>query len=162
MKGKLSMSRLKSFLKYILWGVLFFVFSNFLISVGLNSTYKPLERKDNISEITIYQSEATSINGRIRGLITNSDTNNLSEKYLEFDFYSSRNILLGKKFIQVNQLKNNDTQNIELFFKLNGVKYYNISVLDTKPAEEEIELLPKDLTKPEIILGTALAFFILW
>lgn len=156
------MSRLKTLFKYVLWIVMFAIFSEFLINVGLNSTYKQLERKDNIEQVQIYQSEATIVNGRIRGLITNSSSNNLSGKYLEFDFYSKNDVLLGKKYIQVNDLQDKQTQSIELLFKLKNVGYYNISVVDQKPDDEEIELLPKDLTKPEVILGTALVLLIFW
>ena len=156
------MSRLKTLFKYVLWIVMFAILSEFLINVGLNSTYKQLERKDNIEQVQIYQSEATIVNGRIRGLITNSSSNNLSGKYLEFDFYSKNDVLLGKKYIPVNDLQDKQTQNIELLFKLKNVGYYNISVVDQKPDDEEIELLPKDLTKPEVILGTALVLLIFW
>lgn len=156
------MSRLKTLFKYVLWIVMFAILSEFLINVGLNSTYKQLERKDNIEQVQIYQSEATIVNGRIRGLITNSSSNNLSGKYLEFDFYSKNDGLLGKKYIQVNDLQDKQTQSIELLFKLKNVVYYNISVVDQKPDDEEIELLPKDLTKPEVILGTALVLLIFW
>ncbi len=156
------MSRLKTLFKYVLWIVMFAILSEFLINVGLNSTYKQLERKDNIEQVQIYQSEATIVNGRIRGLITNSSSNNLSGKYLEFDFYSKNDVLLGKKYIQVNDLQDKQTQSIELLFKLKNVGYYNISVVDQKPDDEEIELLPKDLTKPEVILGTALVLLIFW
>ena len=156
------MSRLKTLFKYVLWIVMFAILSEFLINVGLNSTYKQLERKDNIEQVQIYQSEATIVNGRIRGLITNSSSNNLSGKYLEFDFYSKNDVLLGKKYIQVNDLQDKQTQSIELLFKLKNVGYYNISVVDQKPDDEEIELLPTDLTKPEVILGTALVLLIFW
>ena len=34
------MKRMGTFLKYTLWVIAFFIFSNFLIEVGLNSNYK--------------------------------------------------------------------------------------------------------------------------
>ena len=101
------MERTKTLLKYALWVVLFIIFSEFLINVGLNSTYKPIERKDNIAQVNIYQAEATLVNGRIRGLITNSQPEDLSGKYLKFDFYSERDVFLGRKFIAINTLQEN-------------------------------------------------------
>lgn len=53
------MDRLKTFLKYALWIIGFFILSNFLIYVGLNSNYRDLERKDSIQQVQIYQAEAT-------------------------------------------------------------------------------------------------------
>ena len=156
------MSRLKTFLMYAFWVVIFFIFSDFLINVGLNSSYRPIERKDNLSQVNIYQAEATLVNGRIRGLITNSETDNISNKFLEFDFYSKRDVYLGKKIININELQPNETQNFEILFKLKDVSYYTVNVLDERPEGEEIEILPQDLTTGEIIVATIFTLLILW
>lgn len=145
---------------YALWIVLFIIFSEFLINVGLNSTYKPIERRDNVSQVNVYQAEATLVNGRIRGLITNSETDNISNKYLEFDFYSERDVYLGKKIININELQPDETQNFEILFKLEDVDYYTVSVLDERPEGEEIEILPDNWTKTDIIIATAIALLI--
>lgn len=85
----------------------------------------------------------------------------LKGKYLKFDFYSKRDVFLGKKYIEINEIESNGKQSIEMFFKLHDVSYYKVSVADKK-GEGEIEILPKDLTKPEIILATAITFLIFW
>ena len=156
------MDRVKTLFTYALWVVLFIIFSEFLINVGLNSMYRPIERKDNISQVNIYQAEATMVNGRIRGLITNSEPENLSGKYLEFDFYSERDVFLGRKFIDINELQEDETQNFEILFKLKEVDYYTVSVVDEKPDVEEIEILPEGWTTPQIIVATALTLLIFW
>lgn len=156
------MDRVKTLFTYALWVILFIIFSEFLINVGLNSMYRPIERKDNISQVNIYQAEATMVNGRIRGLITNSEPENLSGKYLEFDFYSERDVFLGRKFIDINELQENETQNFEILFKLKEVDYYTVSVVDEKPDVEEIEILPEGWTTPQIIVATALTLLIFW
>lgn len=156
------MDRVKTLFTYALWVILFIIFSEFLINVGLNSMYRPIERKDNISQVNIYQAEATMVNGRIRGLITNSEPENLSGKYLEFDFYSERDVFLGRKFININELQENETQNFEILFKLKEVDYYTVSVVDEKPDVEEIEILPEGWTTPQIIVATAITLLIFW
>ncbi len=156
------MKRTKTLLMYGLWIVLFIIFSEFLINVGLNSSYKPIERKDNVSQVNVYQAEATLVNGRIRGLITNSETDNISNKYLQFDFYSERDVNLGKKIINVNELQPGETQNFEILFKLEDVKYYTVSVLDERPEGEEIEILPEGWKTTDIIIATAIALLIFW
>ena len=147
---------------YALWVVLFIIFSEFLINVGLNSSYKPIERRDNVSQVNVYQAEATLVNGRIRGLITNSETDNISNKYLEFDFYSERNVFLGKKIIDINELQAGETQNFEILFKLEDVDYYTVSVLNERPEGEEIEILPEGWTTTDIIIATAITLLIFW
>ncbi len=156
------MKRVKTLFMYALWVVLFIIFSEFLINVGLNSSYKPIERRDNVSQVNVYQAEATLVNGRIRGLITNSETDNISNKYLEFDFYSERNVFLGKKIIDINELQAGETQNFEILFKLENVDYYTVSVLDERPEGEEIEILPEGWTTTDIIIATAITLLIFW
>ena len=156
------MKRVKTLLMYALLVVLFIIFSDFLINVGLNSSYRPIERRDNISQVNVYQAEATLVNGRIRGLITNSETDNISNKYLEFDFYSERDVFLGKKIINVNELQAGETQNFEILFKLENVNYYTITVLDERPKGEEIEILPEDWTTGEIVVATVFTLLIFW
>ena len=156
------MSRLKTLFMYALWIVLFIIFSEFLINVGLNSSYRPIERRDSVSQVNVYQAEATLVNGRIRGLITNSETDNISNKYLEFDFYSKRDVYLGKKIIDINELDTNGTQNFEILFKLEDVNYYTVSVLNEKPEGEEIEILPEGWTTSEIIVATMFTLLIFW
>lgn len=156
------MSRVKTLFMYASWVILFIIFSEFLINVGLNSAYKPIERKDNVSQVNVYQAEATLVNGRIRGLITNSETDNISNKFLEFDFYSERDVYLGKKIININELQPGETQNFEILFKLEDVDYYTVSVLDEKTEGEEIEILPEGMTTAQIVLATAITLLIFW
>lgn len=156
------MDRMKTFLIYALIVVGFILLSNFLIDVSLNSQYKDIERKDQTSQVQIYQAEATLVNGRIRGVVTNSGDVDLNNKYIKIDFYSKRDVFLGRKYIQINQLQKDETQPLEVFFKLQDVKSYSIEIVDEKPPEEEIEILPNDLSKSEVIISTALVLLILW
>ena len=110
------MERMKTFLKYALWVIGFFILSELLINVGLNVQYKPIERKDNIEQVQFYQAEATLINGRMRGVIKNDGEEDISNKYVEVDFYSERDVYLGKKYIKVNELSKEDIQSIEILF----------------------------------------------
>ena len=156
-----KMSRMKTLTLYVLAIVGFFLFSELLINASLESTYKEIGRRDNISQVAISQAEATIVNGRLKGTITNPEDNPINGKYLKVDFYSARDVLMGTKYIDVSNLQVNQTQEIEMYFKLENINYYNISVTDEK-TEKEIELLPKDLTKPEIIMGTILTLLIFW
>ena len=79
------MDKLKKYFIYILLLVGFFILSNFLINVGLNSTYKKITRKeDNLSQVVIYQEEATFVNGRIKGIVSNTSTINV--KYIKHKY----------------------------------------------------------------------------
>ena len=76
------MDRLKTFLIYALIVVGFIVFSEFLITVSLNASYKDIERRDTTSQVEISQAQATLVNGRIKGTIKDSPEDNLTGKYV--------------------------------------------------------------------------------
>lgn len=150
------MDRMKTFLKYALWVVGFAIFSEFIINVGLNSSYKAIERKDEIPQVQIYQAEATLVNGRIKGTI---DTANINKQYVKIDLFSKRGVFLGKKYIQLQKAQSK--QDFSIYFELEDVKSYQISLVDEKE-EGELEIIPKEWTKPEIILATAITLLMFW
>lgn len=154
------MDRVKTLLKYAVWVLAFIVLSEFLINVGLNSTYRKINRKDNIEQVNIYQAEATLVNGRIRGTITNSEPEELNGKYVRIDFYSKRDVFLGRRYIEVKDLAQNGTMSFEVFFKLQEVGSYEVVIADKKEPADEIEWVPKDWTKGEIIAATIVTLLI--
>lgn len=155
-----AFSTMKKILIWILILIGVFVLSNFLIYVGLNSTYQDIERKDNKSQIVVYQADATSVNGRIRGII--KEPGQIQAKYLKMELYTKRDVLAGRSYVEIEDGENNETQPFELLFKANNVAYYKIETVNEKEEGTELEILPKDLTKSEIILATALTFLIFW
>lgn len=68
-KWRKNMSRMKTFFKYAMWVILFFIFSEIMININLETVYRNIGRKDNLPQITIYQAQATKVNGRIKGTI---------------------------------------------------------------------------------------------
>lgn len=156
------MDRIKTFIKYglaIIGGILL---SELLINASLESQYRKLERRDNISQVIIQEAQATMVNARIKGKIENPEERPLEGKYLKFDFYSTRDVYMGTQYIDISNLEKNQTQDIEMYFRIERASYYQISMVDEKPeSSKELDLLPKDLTKPEIIIGTIMALLIL-
>lgn len=154
------MSRMKTLILYALAVVVAYFLTQLLINVSIESTYKTIQRKDEIKQVVITQAEATIANGRIKGIIVNSEENPINGKYVRIDFYSERDVLMGTKYIDISTLGMNQVQNIEMYFKLENVSYYEVSIADEK-TEPEIELLPNDLTKSEVILATFMVLLIL-
>ena len=147
--------------KIFLWILMIiglFILSDFLINVGLNSIYKDIERRDENSQIGVYQAEATYVNGRIRGIV--KDTENIENKYIEVELYSKRDVLMGRRYIPIEETLEN--QPFELLFRAKDVKYYKINIVDEKQEGPELEILSKELTKPEIVVFTAMALLIFW
>ena len=153
---------MKTFLKYILAIIIFFFFSNFLIYMSLETTYQNIGRKDNLQQVTIYQAQATKVNGRIKGTIYNDANNKITYRYLKIDLYSERGNLLGTKYIDLLGIRENETRNLAVYFKIQDVDYYEISFTEEKEEQEELPEMVKDLTKEQVVWGTFLTFLIFW
>lgn len=142
----------------ILVGV--FLLSDFLINVGMNSTYKNMERKDDNANIVVYQADATYVNGRIRGLIKGNEKE--KGNYLKIELYSKRNVMVGKRYIEIKDLKQEETQAFELLFRAKAATSYKAEIVKEKEQGDELEIIPRDLTQPEIALATIFTLLIFW
>ena len=142
----------------ILVGV--FLLSDFLINVGMNSTYKNMERKDDNANIVVYQADATYVNGRIRGLIKGNEKE--KGNYLKIELYSKRNVMVGKRYIEIKDLKQEETQAFELLFRAKAATSYKAEIVKEKEQGDELEIIPRDLTQPEIVLATIFTLLIFW
>lgn len=154
------MERMKTLAKYVLWLILFFIFSEIMININLESTYKDIGRKDRLEQVTTYQADATKINGRIKGTINNIN-NTITNTYLRIDLYSERNNFLGSKYIDVSNMRENETRDFEVYFKIQDVEYYEMKFTDEKQEGELPEML-QDLTSEEVRWGVFLTFLIFW
>lgn len=155
------MARLKTFLIYALILVAFFVFSEFVIAVGLNSSYKDIKRLDNTSQVDISLAQATLVNGKIQGTINDYGDDNLTGKYVEIDLYSERNNLVGKRYIEIQTTDENQTQDFSIYFEAEDIKSYSISIANEKEGGE-LNIIPDEWTKPEIIVATIFTLLIFW
>ena len=128
------MNTVKTFIKYIIWIILFWILSDFLINVGLKSTYKEMQKVEQIpSGIQVKEIKSTAVNGKIN-LIVNST--NLSGKFIKVDLYSSKDNLLGTQYLEIGEIKD-QTKEIDTYFKIADVKKYKISVTDEKGESTE-------------------------
>ncbi len=127
------MDRIKTIGTYIIWIVAFFIFSNFLIYIGLNASYVDIERMDNLEEVQIYQAQATKTDGRINGIVVNTNNTNeyLTGKFVKISLYSERDVLVKEEIIQID-LVNKEQQVIDFNFTTDNVHYYNIEIVGEK------------------------------
>lgn len=155
------MSRMKTFAKYLIWVILFWILSDILIYFGINSTYKDIKAKNEISsQISVSDAEATTVNGRVIGTVKNSEDNDISNKYLKVDVYAESGNLLGTNFLDIGNMGAVETKNFETYFKIQNVKSYDITIVDEREPEAigSDNFLIEDLTKFKII--TLLAFML--
>ncbi len=155
------MARMKTFLIYALLIVVFFIFSEFIISVGLNSSYNDIERKDNTSQVQISEAQATLVNGKIKGTIIDSEQDNLTGKYVEIDLYSSRDNMVGRRYVEIETTDVNRTQDFHIYFEAEDIESYSVAIVNEKQGGE-LEIIPEEWTRPEIIVATMFTLLIFW
>lgn len=122
------MSRMKTFAKYAIWLILFWILSDILIYLGINSTYKDINKKGEIpTGIEVAEMQATTVNGRTKMKINDA---NLSSKFLKIDLYSSTGVNLGTQYLEIGKVRENQSKEIETYFKISEVKSYEITVVE--------------------------------
>lgn len=122
------MNTMKKFTKYAIWLILFWILSDILIYFGINSTYKTIEQKGEIPVgIEVIQMQATTVNGRTKLKVNDSI---LSGKVMKIDLYSSTGVNLGTQYIELGNIKENESKEIATYFKIAEVKSYEITVVE--------------------------------
>lgn len=122
------MNRVKTFAKYVIWIILFWIFSDILINIGINTTYKDIKNKEEIPQgIEVMQMQATTVNGRIKIRINDEK---LSNKFIKINLYSSTGINLGVQYLEIGDIKEEESKEIETYFKISEVQSYDIAVVE--------------------------------
>lgn len=129
------MNRMKTFFKYTLMLILFYIFSNILIFFCLASMYDNIDLKGSLPNmIQIDIANATLVNGQIKGSINNNS--DIYDKYLKFDFYTDIDSLAGTKYIKVSDINSN---NFNFYFKLDHIESYSVEIVDEAKNSDEYE-----------------------
>ena len=129
------MNRVKTFAKYALWIILFWIFSDILINIAINTTYKNINRIGEIPNgIQVIEMEATAVNGRIKLIVNNTQ---LSGKYVKINLYSDLENLLGTQYISIGNISEGEQKEISTYFKIPEVKKYEIIIEDTEGKSTE-------------------------
>ena len=155
------MSTVKKFAKYVIWIILFWILSDILIYYGLNSTYKDMKNKgDNLNQVEVSTAEATKVNGRVIGKISNTKESNLSGKYLKINLYAESGNLLATEYVEIGKLRANEVKSFESYFKMQDVKSYDINIVDEKEENTSGVFMTEDMTNMGVLaLLTYMIFF---
>lgn len=120
------MNRIKTFAKYALMLIGFYILSNILIFFGINTNYDNLSVKGTIPEqVNITTASATIVNGKVKGSLL--DTYNISDKYIKFSFYTDNDSLACIKYLKVSELKDKE---FSFYFKYNYITSYSVELVD--------------------------------
>ena len=140
------MARMKTFFKYFLALVIFYIFSNLMISAFLKISFSELKDYQINTEplyVDVTEAEASNRNGHIYGIVKNTSESVVENKYLKFSMLSKNGNILGEKYVKIDKLEVNQLKKYEVSFECSDVKSFRIDLVDTKP--EDIKLI--DLIK---------------
>jgi len=124
------MGTMKKFFIYFLLIVAFYIFSKVAINGALSTTYayKDVNVKTDISmDVAV---EATNINGFAKGKILNDSGKKIEDSYIKIECYSKNNVLMGTKYIEIDELNTNEEKSFEIRFNFNKVHRAEISIVD--------------------------------
>ena len=142
------MGKLKTFLKYIIWIVSLAAFSALLIYIGLNSTYKNFEAiQKPISHINVEIAQATTVNGKIYGKVTNTEENYINDKYIRVEIFNKRMESMGTKYLKIEDLDVGRTKLFAVNFTAQNIKYYIIDIVEDSVKTDEEAKKAEDLYK---------------
>lgn len=132
------MDRMKTFFKYILVLVLFFVFSNLIINALLKNSYTDIKNSDiNIDVDGIYvgvdEAKVSGWNGNVKGIVKNNSNQVIENKYIKFSMLSKKGHVLGEKYVKIEKLEVDEIKNYEVDFDYDNVKGLKIELTDTMP-----------------------------
>ena len=145
------MKRLKTFGKYILAFVAFYIFSQVMIFIGLNTTYSSIDLRGNLPEgVLIRSAQGTSVNGEIKGNVIG----NLGSNYIKFNFYTDANTLAGSYYVNTSEITSG---NFEFYFKLNYIDSYSVELTDEVPQTSSSDKFSLQEYKGNILFAALVA-----
>ena len=142
------MSRLKTFLTYLILIVAFFAVSKFLEAGLIRNMYKDLTGKvigdfsyngqEIYLDIVVNEAKATNVNGYIDLTVTNKANIDIEEAYLKVNLHSKSEVLAITKFMDIKDLKAGESRNYKLNFEGKYIKTYIVLATDEFPDKENI------------------------
>ena len=119
--------------KIVLLVVAGFILTGFLIFIGFNVNFKPIELKSELSnQLSIEKAEATKVQARVYGYVQNSSENDVNGKFIRVSVFNVNGENLETKFLKIENLGKNESKLFKVWFNKNEVKSYTIDIVDNK------------------------------
>ena len=126
------MTDLKKDIKIVLLVVGGYILTNFLIFVGFNANYKAIELKSELpSVIKIEKAEATKVQGRVYGKISNTEENDLNGKYIKVVVFNDKNENIATEYLKIENLQKDEEKLFKATFNAEKAMSYTIDIVDT-------------------------------
>lgn len=127
------MKRLKTFFIYFMVFIAFYILTDILVSVSLATSYKPMTCTKNDTNgytVEISNAKSTNVSGYIEGTIKKNEDEQNYDKYMQIDFYSRYGNCLGRKYIDISNIANGQSNNFKVNFEYSNIETYQISTIN--------------------------------
>ena len=119
--------------KIVLLVVAGFILTGFLIFIGLNVNFKPIELKSELSnQLSIEKAEATKVQARVYGYVQNSSKNDVNGKFIRVSVFNVNGENLETKFLKIENLEKNERKLFKAWFNQKKVKSYTIDIVNSE------------------------------
>ena len=125
------MTDLKKDIKIVLLVVGGFLLTGFLIFIGFNVNYKPIELKAELPNvITIEKAEATKVQARVYGRIRNTEETDFNGKYIKVSLYNANNENISTEYLKIENLGKDENKLFRATFNVEKAKSYTVDLVD--------------------------------
>ena len=125
------MTDLNKDIKIVLLVIGGFLLTGFLIFVGFNVNYKPIELKSELPNvITIEKAEATKVQARVYGRIRNTEENDFNGKYIKVSLFNANNENISNEYLKIENLGKDENKLFRATFNAEKAKSYSVDLVD--------------------------------
>ena len=126
------MTDLNKDIKIVLLVVGGFLLTSFLIFIGFNVNYKPIELKAELPNvITIEKAEATKVQARVYGRIKNTEESDFNGKYIKVSLYNANNENISTEYLKIENLGKDENKLFRATFNAEKAKSYTVDLVDS-------------------------------
>lgn len=126
------MTDLNKDIKIVLLVVGGFLLTSFLIFIGFNVNYKPIELKAELPNvITIEKAEATKVQARVYGRIRNTEESDFNGKYIKVSLYNANNENISTEYLKIENLGKDENKLFRATFNAEKAKSYTVDLVDS-------------------------------
>ena len=126
------MTDLNKDIKIVLLVVGGFLLTSFLIFIGFNVNYKPIELKAELPNvITIEKAEATKVQARVYGRIRNTEESDFNGKYIKVSLYNANNENISTEYLKIENLGKDENKLFRATFNAKKAKSYTVDLVDS-------------------------------
>ena len=133
------MGRLKTFRKYLLLFVAFYIVSSIIAFFAIKTTYSDMSGnipENEFLQINVDEAKSTMVNGYVTGTLKNKTEQEIKSKYVKMDFYSAKENEILTEYIKIDELAVGESKKFTVNFRGENIKSFNVIVTDEYTNEE--------------------------